>query len=162
MASHLLLIVSACALAQPDLEPGLVARVPGCAFSTLVKFGMAGAGVAGVGLNLISAYKNFTSPDGDPIMGVLDILDAGVGAYNISKFIQQSCFTAEMLLDCDGGKKRADPASATSMWNRFATPTLGRITRIPPPCSPMRPTWSRAAMRYSTVPWARSAGILPS
>ena len=102
----------------------LVGRFAGGAGNTV----LTGLAAANVFFNLKSAYQEFTSPNGDPIKGVLDLLLAGVDAYNVAKFLASSCFTGEMLLDAEGGKKRADAIMVgDKLWSRDEFDPTGPI-----------------------------------
>ncbi len=57
------------------------------------------------GQSLVSAYNNFTQPGGDPIAGVLDVINALV-TFKVQ--VASSCFTGRMLMLGKEGKIRAD------------------------------------------------------
>ncbi len=102
----------------------LVGRFAGGAGNTV----LTGLAAANVFFNLKSAYQEFTSPNGDPIRGVLDLLLAGADAYNVAKFLANSCFTGEMLLDAEGGKNRADAiVVGDKLWSRNEFDPTGPI-----------------------------------
>src|SRR5262245_55105348 len=60
---------------------------------------------------------------GDYIGGALDLITAGVSARRMF-----SCFTGEMLIDCEGGKRRADSIQVGDrLWSRSEFDATGPI-----------------------------------
>ncbi len=103
-----------------------------CGFSQLAGYAgtsiLVGMGGFNVGSNLANAIGQFTDPYGDPVKGVLDLLTAGADAFALAKFIRSSCFTAEMLLDAEGGKKRADAiVEGDRLWSRNESDHTGPV-----------------------------------
>ncbi len=63
------------------------------------------AGVGGTVQSLASAYNNFTQPGGDPLAGILDLVQAAV-TFKVQ--VASSCFTGRMLSLTPEGKRRID------------------------------------------------------
>jgi hypothetical protein len=70
--------------------------------SQLASYAQRGLHAFGVVQGAEGATDKFAQ--GDIIGGLLDVAQTGLNAYRF----MQSCFAAEMLLDVEGGKKRAD------------------------------------------------------
>jgi hypothetical protein len=84
-------------------------------------------GLAAGGSSLYSAYRNFTDPNGDPVQGVLDLLDAAAAFYAAGRLLSSSCFTAEMLVKWEDGKKCiAEIRVGDSVWSRDEFDPWGR------------------------------------
>jgi hypothetical protein len=78
----------------------------GSVVNTWATRGLIGLGVVGAGRSLVSAYNNFTRPNGDPIAGVLDLLDAGAGLYSLNRVLDGACFRwGTPLLTPDGDRR---------------------------------------------------------
>jgi len=75
-----------------------------------------GVGVVATGQSLASAYNNFTQPGGDPLAGILDVIQAAV-TFKVQ--VASSCFTARMLMRTAEGKKRVDSIRVGDLvWSR--------------------------------------------
>ncbi len=73
-------------------------------------------GLVATGQSLVSAYNNLTKPGGDPIAGVLDLINAAV-TFKVQ--VASSCFAAETLFDGEYGKIRADEIRiGDRLWSR--------------------------------------------
>ncbi len=84
-----------------------------------------GLGVASTGLTLYSVYNNFTSPNGDPIKGLLDLAQAGV---TFQAQVARSCFTGRMLMRTAAGKKRVDAIREGDLvWSRDENDPYGKL-----------------------------------
>ncbi len=78
--------------------------------------------VAGVGMNLKEAQHRFEN--GDIIGGLLSL---GCAAADVVA-ATRSCFTADMLLDVEGGKKRADAiVVGDKLWSRDEFDSTGPV-----------------------------------
>ncbi len=84
-----------------------------------------GLGVVSTGLTLYSVYNNFTSPNGDPIKGLLDLAQASVTFY---AQVASSCFTGRMLSRTAEGKKRVDAIREGDLvWSRDENDPYGPL-----------------------------------
>ncbi len=96
------------------------------------KIGVA-VGLVATGQSLVSAYNNFTKPGGDPIAGVLDLIQAAV-TFKVQ--VASSCFTGRMLVDWEGGKIRVDQVRVGDwIWSQneddpAGPPTLKRVLQL--------------------------------
>jgi hypothetical protein len=98
-------------------------------------YALAGAGVIGVATGVISAYNNFTQPGGDPLAGVLDLLQAAAGLYSVARFLGSACFRAGTpLLTPDGDMqierfRRGDLILTRSEWDSNGPLEVKRVLR---------------------------------
>ncbi len=84
-----------------------------------------GVGVVATGQSLASAYNNLTQPGGDPLRGILDLVQAAV-TFKVQ--VASSCFTGRMLMRTAEGKKRVDAIREGDLvWSRDENDPYGKL-----------------------------------
>ena len=79
-----------------------------------------GSGIVATGQSLASAYNNFTQPGGDPITGILDMVQAAV-TFKVQ--VASSCFTGRMLMQTAQARS-GSMRSASATWCGRGTRTI--------------------------------------
>ena len=77
----------------------------GTVLGTAAILGGAALGVGSAVGNVRSAFQQFSDPNGDPLMGVLDLLQAGADLFAVGKALSSACFKAGTPMRTPEGSK---------------------------------------------------------
>jgi hypothetical protein len=110
-------------LALGALGTGARGAGPACSVTqTVSRLALRASQAAGFAQGAIQAYQRYQ--EGDTLGAFLSLAQMGASAYRL----RQSCFTAEMLVDTENGKKRADKiVMGDRLWSRSQFDPCGPI-----------------------------------